>query len=180
MLYHKGHKGGKPKGCENNKKADVSDNAQPKKGNETKTGQNQKQNPNKKASRYCKECKTKSHWTNDCWKLKAKKENSQKKQINNASHEDCQDLHDDFGAYSNTLCVVDSRNVIIDTFLTKTASHPLVTSEPIKGCLNLENVVSLKFEVHTGASHNIISQICFDQLQNSLLRHGKEKSKSLP
>ena len=46
--------------------------------------------------------------------------------------------------------------------------------------MNLENVVSLKFEVDTGASHNIISKRCFDQLQNSLIRQGKEKSKSLP
>ena len=76
-------------------------------------------------------------------KLKAKLDNFPKKQINSGNHEDCNDLNDDFGAYSNTLCVVDSRNVTIDVFLTKAASHPLVTIEPIKTCLNLENIASL-------------------------------------
>ena len=90
-------------------------------------------------------------------------------------------MHDDFGAFSsNALCAVDSRNVVIDTFATKLASHPLATNEPLMAVLNLENVVSLRLEVDTAASHNIISKTCFEELQASLLKHGKEKSKSLP
>ena len=58
-------------------------------------------------------------------------------------------------------------------------THPLVTIPPIKTCLNLENVVSLNFEIDTGASHNIISKRCFKQIQNSLILRGKDKSKSL-
>ena len=46
--------------------------------------------------------------------------------------------------------------------------------------LNLENVVSLQLEVDTAASHNIIPKTCFEELQANLLKHGKEKSKSLP
>ena len=46
--------------------------------------------------------------------------------------------------------------------------------------LNLENVVSLKAEVDTAASHNIISQSCYEVLQANLLKKGKENSKSLP
>ena len=61
----------------------------------------------KNASRYCKECKTKSHWTSDCRKLKAKNEKTQKKQTNNVEasydaneqHGNCQALHDDFGVF---------------------------------------------------------------------------------
>merc|ERR1739842_2550 len=45
--------------------------------------------------------------------------------------------------------------------------------------LNLEDVATLKLEVDTAASHNIISQECYDALQANLLKCGKEKSKSL-
>ena len=89
--------------------------------------------------------------------------------VNNVSQEDCNDFQDDFGASSNTICLVDN----MDAFLSETNNHPLVTIAPIKTCLNLENVCSLKFEVDTGASHNIISKRCFDQIQNSLIRQGK-------
>ena len=34
--------------------------------------------------------------------------------------------------------------------------------------------------MYTAASHNIISKKCFDELQDNLIKHGKEKSKSLP
>ena len=88
-----------------------------------------------------------------------------KKQINNVTRKDCNDLTEEFGAYSNTLCVVDSNNVVLDIFRTKLDTHPLVTLPPLKTCLNLENVVSLNFEMDTGASHNIISKRCFEQLQ---------------
>ena len=181
-------KGGKPKGY---KKSDFSDTTQNKNVKDAQTGQNQNQNQNqnKNASRYCKECKIKSHWTSDCRKLKAKNEKSQKKQINNVEasydaneqHGHCQALHDDFGTFSsNALCAVDSRNVVIDTFATKITSHPLATNEPLMAVLNLENVVSLQLEGDTAASHNIISKTCFEELQANLLKHGKEKSKSLP
>ena len=96
------------------------------------------------------------------------------------SQENCDDFLDDFGANSNTICLVDKINVVIDAFMSKTEDHPLVTIAPIKTCLNLENVGSLKFEVDTGASHNIISKKCFDQLQLSLKNHGKQHSRSLP
>ena len=90
-------------------------------------------------------------------------------------------MHDDFGTFSSdAFCAVDSRNVIIDTFATKITSHPLATNEPLMAVSNLENEVSLKLEVDTAASHNMISTACFEKLQASLLKHSKEKSKSLP
>ena len=45
--------------------------------------------------------------------------------------------------------------------------------------LNLENVMNLKMEVDTAASHNIISKTCFEDLQLALKKNGKEKSKKL-
>ena len=86
--HQKNQKGAKPKGGDSKKKPD-NDNSASKKD----TDKNQKQNPKKKG--FCKECKIKGHYTNDCWKLKAKLE---KKQINNVTREDCNDLTEEFGA----------------------------------------------------------------------------------
>ena len=128
---------------------------------------------------YCKNCKIKGHWTSDCRKLKAKL--AKTKQIKNVSHES-EEFDDDFGPQpnSNTICLVDSDNVILNKFASGTKEHPLVTMPPIKTSLRLENCGNLLFEVDTGASHNIISQKCFDQLQLSLKNHGKQHSRSLP
>ena len=86
--HQKNQKGAKPKGGDSKKKPD-NDNSASKKD----TDKNQKQHPKKKG--FCKECKVKGHYTNDCWKLKAKLE---KKQINNVTREDCNDLTEEFGA----------------------------------------------------------------------------------
>ena len=109
---------------------------------------------------------------------------SQKKQINSidVSHDNqqelCQDLSNDFGTF-NALCAVDHKLPVMDTFATKLASHPLATNEYLMTKLNLENVFHLGMEVDTAASHNIISEECFNELQNRLFRKGKEKSKKL-
>ena len=101
----------------------------------------------------------KGHITSDCRKLKAKL--AKAKQIKSVSHES-EDFSDDFGAqaHSNTICLVDNKNVIIDAFVSKTKAkdHPLATIPPIKTCLGLEGIGNLKFEVDNGASHNIISK----------------------
>ena len=49
---------------------------------------------------------------------------------------------------------------------------------PLSQCF--DNIFSLELDVNTAASNNINSKKCFDKLQISLSRHGKEKSKSLP
>ena len=67
------------------------------------------------------------------------------------------------------------KTVVIYTFLMDTTFDPLVTIEPISAVLNLENVVSLKFEIDTGAADNMISKKCFDHLQASLVKQGKKK-----
>ena len=73
-----------------------------------------------------------------------------------------------------------SLNKQVNTFLTDTTFDPLVTIEPISAELNLENVVSLKFKIDTGAADNMISKKYFDLLQASLVKQGKNKSKILP
>ena len=185
-------KGAKPKkGNEptNSKNAEAKNPKSNQNSNQNSNHQNPHKNQNQNStSRYCSHCKLKSHWTNDCRKLKAKREKSHNKQINNVEanydsddQQNCQSLHDDFGTFSSkALCAVDSRNVVIDTFATKITSHPLVTNAPLMAILNLEDVVSLKLEVDTAASHNIISQSCYEVLQANLKKQGKEKSKSLP
>ena len=44
---------------------------------------------------------------------------------------------------------------------------------------NLENVILVGMEVDTAASHNIISENCFNALQDSLFKQGKGRSKRL-
>ena len=67
----------------------------------------------------------------------------------------------------------------MDSFATKLASHPLATNESLMTKLNLENVFHLGMEVDMAASHNIISEECFNELQNRLVKQGKEISKKL-
>ena len=55
----------------------------------------------------------------------------------------------------------------------------MVTSEPLLTRLNVEGVAHVTFEIDSAASHNIISENYFNQLQNQLKLRGKETSKKL-
>ena len=98
--------------------------------------------------------------------------------MDNAKEQTNQSSTNDFGSF-NALTVVDSRNECIDTFATMVDS-PLATNDPLFARLNLEGVGSLKLEVDTAASHNIISAELFEKLQSRLLKNGREMSKVLP
>ena len=97
---------------------------------------------------------------------------------NDSQQEQDQDEYHDFGSF-NALCAVDHKLPVIDSFATKLASHPLADNESLMTKLNLECVFHLGMEVDTAASHNIISENCFEELQNRLVKRGKEKSKRL-
>ena len=57
--------------------------------------------------------------------------------------------------------------------------HPMVTSEPLLTCLNVEGIARFTFRVDSAASHNIISEKRFNELQKQLKLRGKESSKKL-
>ena len=142
--------------------------------------QNAKQSQNSdnsKPKKHCTHCETETHWTKYCWTLKNK---SKKKQINNldVTSENQPGHSGDFGTF-HCFEAVDHILPVIDSFATKLATHPLATNQSLMTKLNLENVMNLKMEVDTAASHNIISKNCFEELQIALLKHGKEKSKKL-
>ena len=59
-------------------------------------------------------------------------------------------------------------------------SHPLATSTPLMTSLNLENVLHLKFEVDTAASHNVISLDNYNKLQSCLLKRKRQGLKPFP
>lgn len=175
--YHK-DKGKAKQADKQNEPAKQNQNTKPQKQNEpVKQTQN---SDNSKPKKYCTHCVSETHWTKYCWKLNKNK----KKQINNldvssANHSDNQPGQGgDFGTF-HCFEAVDHKLPVVDSFATKLATHPLATNQSLMTKLNLENVMNLKMEVDTAASHNIISKNCFEDLQIALLKHGKEKSKKL-
>ena len=121
----------------------------------------------KSSKKYCHHCVSETHWTKYCYKLKRIK----KKQINNL--EVSSDSQPGQGGDFNTFHCYEPVNHQLPVI------DPLATNEPLMTRLNLENVMSLKMEVDTAASHNTISKDCFKELQLALFKHGKEKSKKL-
>ena len=144
------------------------------------SNQEDNQNSKKNKSRFCSHCKVKTHNTDKCWSL----DKSKQKQINSMDvsqdnqQGQCQDSNNEFGIF-NALCAVDHKLPVISTFATKLASHPLATNESLMTKLNLEDVFQLGMEVDTAASHNIISEESFNELQTRLFRQNKEKTKKL-
>ena len=69
---------------------------------------------------------------------------------------------------------------IVNSFASVNENHPMATSEPLMTCLNVEGIARLPFEVDSAASHNIISDKCFNRLQKELKLRGMESSKKLP
>ena len=69
---------------------------------------------------------------------------------------------------------------VVNSFASVNDAHPLVTSDPLMTCLNIEGIARLPFEVDSAASHNIISDKCFNRLQKELKLRGKEPSQMLP
>ena len=89
--------------------------------------------------------------------------------------------HMDFCAHSNSICAVDNSDkpIIFDSFTAKLASHPLATSQAMMTTLNVEGICHLKLEVDTAASHNIISEAKFKDIQKHLHKIGRQQSKQL-
>ena len=94
----------------------------------------------------------------------------------NDSSDNYQD--DDFGQF-NSICAVTHSNepIIFYSFAANLASHPLATSQAMMTTLNVEGICHLKLEVDTAASHNIISEYNFNNIQNYLHKIGRQKSK---
>ena len=116
-------------------------------------------------------------------KYKGHRKNQRK--VNKVDDINANDSHEDqdpsFVGTFNSLCAVDhlSNPPIFNSFATQLDSHPLATSEPLMTKVNVEGIGQLKLEVDTAASHNIISEKAFNQIQNDLEKLGKSKSKKL-
>ena len=67
----------------------------------------------------------------------------------------------------------------MNSFASVDDAHPMVTSDPLLTRLNVEGIAHVTFEIDSAASHNIISENYFNQLQKQLKLRGKDSSKKL-
>jgi hypothetical protein len=138
----------------------------------------------KKSDLYCTHCKKKYHDVNNCWALgRGTFNKTNKKKINcmeaddegSGSYKEVDDQDDPFNF--NALCAINPTSPVFKSFATTVEPHPLATTESLMTRLHIEGIGTLKMEVDTAASHNIITEKCFSQLQNQLVKRGMEKSK---
>ena len=185
----KGNKTGNKGNNKGTKQKDVSPN------DNTKTGEKQNQNSDKpkpkqnpkgqnknKQKLYCSYHKENtSHASKDCLVLK-----NRNKKIHKLDEYDSEDdtsgntgnnngNNENFVTFNSITAYAPS----VKSFASVNDAHPMVTSDPLLTRLNVEGFAHVTFEIDSAASHNIISENNFNQLQKELKLRGKNPTKKL-
>ena len=128
-----------------------------------------------KSKLSCDHCQSKGHDVKTCWKLHPELNPFNKKTIRKVNAEDNDQDKDPALCFHSLETIYPA----VKSFSSLKETHPLVTSEPLLTCLNVEGVMKVPVEIDSAASHNIISEFYFDKLQNHLKQNGKIPSKKL-
>ena len=121
-----------------------------------------------------------SHTSKDCFKLKAKTKSLKKVEESHSNDDNDESQETQFFGQFKSIEAVNPYMPVVKSFASVNDAHPLVTSDPLMTYLNVEGIACLPWEVDSAASHNIISEGCFNKLQKQLNLRGLESSKMLP